>query len=303
MIERINQFIKAKTYNFRNLANLYYDLSYLNRFRGEIVNELINEIRNDGKILTSFTTLQLLQALSRNSRNLSQKEYVLIDLILRNLGEMLEEFDTDQKANIFRLVASLNLQYSPPRYRIPYLLYNLRPQLKESFDSASEKGVLHVIQAYKSLPKEFPSDLINDIKEMVLLTIQHSSSNIKSFFLLEFFLNMSELKKARRLNDEKLKVILDEIAKRITHDDFMGRYTNIQKILATLFETRVQHQGIFNAVVEKFQKLPEPVYYAAIYELLALQKVDITPLVDKVRLFLSCTSLTYHNIAYRSRCC
>eukprot|EP00331_Platyophrya_macrostoma_P014791 CAMPEP_0176466898 /NCGR_PEP_ID=MMETSP0127-20121128/38162_1 /TAXON_ID=938130 /ORGANISM="Platyophrya macrostoma, Strain WH" /LENGTH=1169 /DNA_ID=CAMNT_0017860145 /DNA_START=43 /DNA_END=3552 /DNA_ORIENTATION=+ len=282
LIERINQFIKAKTYNFRNLANLYYDLSFLNRFRGDIVNELINEIKNDGKILTSFTTLQLLQALSKNSHSLSQREYILIDLILRNVSEMLAEFDTDQKANIFKLVASLNLQFSPPRYRVPYLLYTLRPQLKESFDSASEKGVLHVIQAYKYLPKEFPSDLINDVKDMVLLTIQHSSSNIKSFFLLEFFLSISDLTKRRRLGDEKLKVVLDEIANRITHDDFMGRYNNIQKILATLFDLKIQNQAILNAVVEKLSKQPETFYHANIFELLALQKADITPLLEKL---------------------
>ena len=282
LLEKINQYVRSKTFNFRNLVNLYYDLSFLNRFRGDVVNELVTEIRNDGKVLTAFSVIQLLQALSRNSNALGHKEYTLIDQIIRNLNNMMNEFDTDQKAHIFKLIASLNLQFRPPRYRLPYLLYILRPQLKESFDTCSEKGVLYIVQAYKYLPKEYPSDLLNEIKEMVLLTTQHSSSNIKSYFLLEFFLSISELKKSRRFPEEKWKVLLDEIAQRITHDDFMGRYTNMQKILEILYDLKIHHEPILQAVVTKINKSSEVALYGTLYELLVLQRVDVSPMLDKV---------------------
>lgn len=266
--------------------NLYYDLSFLNRYRGDVVNELVNEIRNDSKALTALSAIQLLQALSRNSNALGHKEYMLIDLLLRNLSNMMNEFDTDQKAHIFKLIATLNLQFSPPRYRIPYMLYTLRPQLKESFDTCSEKGVLYIVQAYKYLPKEYPTDLLNEIKEMVLLTIQHSNSSIKSYFLLEFFFAVSELKKSRRFAEEKWKTLMDEVANRITHDDFMGRYTNMQKILETLYELKIHHEPTLQAVVTKITQSPEVAFYGTLYELLVAQRVDVTPMLDKVNLSL-----------------
>lgn len=285
LLTKINEFVRAKAYNFRNLAVIYNDLSYLNRFRGEVVNELINEIKHDARILSKGPVILLLKGLSQNNGHLGQKEYYLLDLIIKNFSEVLEELDIDEKAQVLKLLASLNLQNCPPRYRSPYLLNTIRARMKDNFDTLSEKGVVFIIQAYKHLPIEFPLDLLNSVKEMVTVIVQHASSQLSSHFLLEFLLNTSELRRSRRLNDKQLNILLDEIAKRINDTDFLGKFNSFVKIMTVLYIHKTHSEPVINAILEKFSKTHEGYYHAATFELLALLKADITPLVDKVTQF------------------
>lgn len=98
---------------------------------------------------------------------------------------------------------------------------------KEKLEQLNEQCVLNIFSAYEELPKEFPNDLLEEIKEMVLVTIQHNSSNIKTAFLLEFLERHSRLSRNRRYSESKLVQIFNEVQNRLPHDDFLQRPKNI----------------------------------------------------------------------------
>ena len=183
LLVKIKGFVKSKSFNFRNLVNLFFDLSHLNKYTDEIIFEIFNELKIDNKLLTPFTVVQLLQALCRKEIIVSSKGYNLVDFVAKQLPTILQEFDSDQKSQIFQYLSVLELDLHGPKFRIPQVLYPLRIQLKESLDQLSEMSVSHILDAYQSLPKEFPFDIVEEIKDMVLLTVQHNCANIKSFFL------------------------------------------------------------------------------------------------------------------------
>jgi len=93
--KRINEFLKNKSFNFRNLVNLYYDYSFLNKNCDEICVEILRELKSDIKLLTPFTVIQILQAASRKTQFRSARELVLADYVQRNITTLLDEFDTD----------------------------------------------------------------------------------------------------------------------------------------------------------------------------------------------------------------
>ena len=92
----------------------------------------------------------------------------------------------------------------------------------EKSEQLSERSILNIVDAYVHLPRFFPMDLLEDIKDMIFLTLQQNPINLKSFFLLEF-LEKILLMKRRRLPEDKQAQVLDEIAKRIQSEEFMNR--------------------------------------------------------------------------------
>lgn len=93
--QRVDDLIKQKAYNFRNLVNLYYDYSFLNRNCDPICQEILKELKTESKLLTPFTIIQILQAASRNPRAVQARELALVQLVSQNFSDTLEEFDTD----------------------------------------------------------------------------------------------------------------------------------------------------------------------------------------------------------------
>lgn len=175
LYDRVRDFVKSKSFNFRNLVNLYYDLSCLNRHTDDIAGEILNELKADFKLLTPFTIVQILQACSRKKSAASQQEFLVADYVQRNLGSMLQEFDSDQKCLVFKYLSVLEMHINPPKYRVPSILYKIKTDLKEILDQLSELGVINILEAYSELPKEFSSDLLDEIKEMVIVTIDRKS--------------------------------------------------------------------------------------------------------------------------------
>jgi hypothetical protein len=57
---KISEFLKSKSFNFRNLVNLYYDYSFINRNISDICFEILRELKSDSKLLTPFTVIQML---------------------------------------------------------------------------------------------------------------------------------------------------------------------------------------------------------------------------------------------------
>ena len=66
---------------------------------------------------------------------------------------------------------------------------------------------------------------------MVIVTIQHTSHNIKSFFLLDFIEQLKKVHRGRRLDDKKIQAIADELGVRIETDEFMNRQRSFDRVL------------------------------------------------------------------------
>jgi hypothetical protein len=57
IFKRIEHFIRSKTFNYKNLVNLYFDYSCLNRNTDELCLEIFKELRADIKLLTPITLI------------------------------------------------------------------------------------------------------------------------------------------------------------------------------------------------------------------------------------------------------
>lgn len=92
---KIDQFLKSKSFNFRNLVNLYFDYAFIDRNCEDVAIEILKELKADIKLLTPFTVNQILQAASKKHNSKSFKELILADYVARNFQTLLDEFDTD----------------------------------------------------------------------------------------------------------------------------------------------------------------------------------------------------------------
>jgi hypothetical protein len=278
---KVKDFVKSKSFNFRNLVNLFYDLSFLNRGTNEIAAEILNELKTDSKLLTPFTVVQILQACARRGNISSSKQFALADFVTKSLPNLIQEFDSDQKCLVFKYLASMEMHLNPPKYRTPIVLYTLRNQLKESLDNLSEVGVINILEAYENLTGEFPVDLLEEIKDMVILTIQHNSSNIKSFFLLDFLERMSRLRRNRRLNDDKIVTVYEEIAKRVLNDEFMGKFRNIERLVEIYQKCGIKYEPLVQKIHARLSEVNYPFFSAPIFQCLIDHGLDVSGLLDK----------------------
>ena len=216
---RINDFIKSKTYSCRNLINIYFDYCHMNQNTDLVVIEILNDIKLDSKILTTFSCIQIIQAASYKSY-MTAKDSILLSQIIRAFPAFEQDFDIEQKSTILKHLSKLELNYSTPRFQLPNLIFRLKDQLKEKIEQLSEMSVTNVIGAYESLPKEFPGDLLEEIKEMICVTLQHNPKNIKSLFLLDIYDSLNNIKlKKRRLSDQKIAIVDKEIFERLKARD------------------------------------------------------------------------------------
>jgi hypothetical protein len=281
LYNKIKDFVKSKSFNFRNLVNLYYDLSCLNRNTDDIAAEILNELKADFKLLTPFTIVQILQASSRKKGLASPHEYLVADYVQRNLASMLPEFDSDQKCVVFKYLSTLEMHINPPKYKVPNILYKLRVELKDILDQLSELGVINILEAYGELPKEFPSDLLDEIKEMVIVTIQHNSENIKSFFLIDFLDRILNLSRGRKPTEDKVIIIYEEIAKRISSDEFTSRFKTIEKLLSIYEKAGIQYEPILDKIVQRLSEFQGTFFSGPILRSLNRNGKDISALIDK----------------------
>lgn len=232
---RINEFVKSKAYSCRNLINIFYDYCHLRQPTDIITAEILNDVRIDPKILTTFSCIQILQGMSAKL-NISRKDLVLLNQLIKILPNFDQDFDIEQKSTIFKYLSQLQLEYYPTKFQTPSLLYKTKDQLKEKIEYLGEMAVNNVITAYEHLPREFPSDLLDEIKEMICVTLQHDAKNIKSFFMIDIYEALSNLKlRRRRMPEEKIAIIENEILKRIREqEEDILKFKNLENLIEIL---------------------------------------------------------------------
>ena len=65
---------------------------------------------------------------------------------------------------------------------------------------------------------------------MVISTIEHNGSNIKSFFLLDFVENIIKVKKRKRDDKEIVIKLANEISNRLEYDTFLVKPKQLERI-------------------------------------------------------------------------
>lgn len=231
--------------------------------------EIYNELKRDPKSISTFSMIQIAQAAS-SKENLTHKEFLLLNVLLRSLNDVFDELDLEQKSLALRFLAKCELNYNFPRYVVPHLFTKIKNDLKEKLEQLSEGIVLNIIIAYQYLPKDFGHDLLDELKETVILTLQHNQSNIKSYFLIEFLLQCLLLSgKRKRLSESNIQIITNEICQRLRNKDeeFM-KFKNIEK-LAELYGSKI-----------KSTELVEELYKAA------LERTDLFKLNSLIEMFI-----------------
>ena len=67
---------------------------------------------------------------------------------------------------------------------------------------------------------------------MVISTIVHNGSNIKSFFLLNFIENIMKIKKKKKDDKETIVKLANEISSRLEFDTFLVKPRQLERIVA-----------------------------------------------------------------------
>ena len=67
---------------------------------------------------------------------------------------------------------------------------------------------------------------------MVISTIEHNGSNIKSFFLLNFIENIMKIKKKKKDDKETIVKLANEISSRLEFDTFLVKPRQLERIVA-----------------------------------------------------------------------
>lgn len=264
------------------MINIYYDFSNLHMSGDFAANEIYSEIKTDTKVLTTFSSIQLLQAACQRI-NLSNKEYLMLNLMVKHINDIFDQFDLEQKSLIFRYISKLELNFNLPKYSWPSLLNKLKNELKEKLEQLSESIVINILIGYQTLPKELGIDLLDEIKETVTLTLQHNASNIKSLFLVDFlFHTMSFRGKKKRISEDNYNVINHEIAQRIEKkDEEIMKFKSMEKLI-DIYSKHIKSDEAVKAIYEYYVEKIDVYKNLQAIELFIKYNLDVTPFIKKV---------------------
>ena len=161
----------------------------------------------------------------------------------------------------------------------------MKEQLKEKIEQLGEMAVNNIIEAYESLPKEFPVDLLDEIKEMMCVTIQHNPKVISSNFLLGIYESFANLRtRKRKIAEQKLAILEKELLQRIKDGD---SDLNRMKSLETMLEIsgKAKNEETIKALHEAYVKAKQnDLKYQGFngIEFFARNNIDVRSLIDMV---------------------
>ena len=245
--------------------------------------EIYNELKRDPKAISTFSMIQIAQAASSKDV-MSHKEFLLMNVLLKSLNDVFEELDLEQKSLALRFMAKCELHYNFPRYSIPHLFSKIKNDLKEKLEQLSEGIVLNIISAYQYLPRDFGNDLLDELKETVILTLQHNQTNIKSYFLIEFLYQCSLLRgRRKRLSESNIQIITNEICQRLKNKDeeFM-KFKNIEK-LADLYNSKIKSTEVLEELYKAILERPDLLKINSLVEAFLRNNYKVKEVIEQVK--------------------
>jgi hypothetical protein len=85
------------------------------------------------------------------------------------------------------------MQYNLPKLNLHPIISKLRVDLKENIDKLNEQDVIKIFHAYRHLPRNYSSDLFEELREMIVITLNHNPTNLNSEFLFNFISSQSNI--------------------------------------------------------------------------------------------------------------
>lgn len=84
-------------------------------------------------------------------------------------------------------MSEIQFQNYQPKFQLPAIIRRIKAQLLEKLDQLNEDSVIWILKAYQNLPRNFDSDLLKELKDMISTTIDQNPANLKSKFLVTVF--------------------------------------------------------------------------------------------------------------------
>jgi hypothetical protein len=212
IVDILKDMVERKNYNFRHLINIYYDLTHLNRNMPSIVDSIHAELENDLKLMTPFSINQLMQSMAHKKHNMSLKEYQVLDLIDKEVLSMLPELEIYQKCLLLKNIAVIN--HYKPEYS--EMITILSADLADRLDQMQEINVISCIKAFKYINNTQSEQLLLAIQDMIHVTIEHNSENIKSNFLIDYLVESYALPVRLRVPRDRALVLLEALSSRLS---------------------------------------------------------------------------------------
>lgn len=183
---RINTFVDQKSFNFRNLCNLYFNFACLGWYPEKIVKGILQSLEENPTQLSVNIVPQIIQSAAIRGQPLTQSEYKLVDIICRASDLYYTQMDYRKRTELFKNLARMDLHINTNRQMYPSILHKMRKDFKENVEKLGEEEVLSIIEAYSYFSSQFGNDLIDEFRRMVDTTLEHNPSNLQSPFLVKY---------------------------------------------------------------------------------------------------------------------
>ena len=247
--QRVKENAEAGTLTLKTAVQSYFNLSSLQFDTGYLAKYLLNKLREPQEGINPFFFTQLITAVSMKDGYISSSDFDLADECSRQLYNTLDEIDFRSKCELFLKLSKIKLCYNTPNYQSPALLYKLKNNLKDNLGKLSEGDILKVVESYLYLPPEFTTDLLNEFKSMVIITLEQNPGNLKSGFLINYLKIQNKLSRARRLETKGIINIINILLSRFNTDSIVRM--NIKLVIKTIRMNKLPFEEIGDQI-EKY---------------------------------------------------
>ncbi|CAK82373.1 unnamed protein product (macronuclear) [Paramecium tetraurelia] len=216
LYQRIQQMSENQMFSFRNMCNVYFDLTLLNHSNEQLAQSIAEQILTT-KQLSPFLIIQLFSSIvvKVNNCSLSRYDAQILNNAVKVVEDILEELDVEQKSLLFKSLAEVQFQNIGPKYSLPNIIKQLKDLLLQKIELLQEDSVISIFKAYQSLPKYFDQDLHKELKDMIQTTIDQNPNNLSSKFLILLIEKITN-SHAQRYPLDLVKKIIGELTQRIS---------------------------------------------------------------------------------------
>ncbi|CAK76456.1 unnamed protein product (macronuclear) [Paramecium tetraurelia] len=257
LFQRVQQMTDNQMFSFRNMCNIYFDLSTLNHYNETLVKS-ISEQMLKSKQLSPFLITQLLSTVTIkiNHCNLSKYDQVILTNSIKLLDDLLDSFDIEQKSLLFKVCAEVQFQNLPPKFYLPIQVKKIKDQLLEKAVQLPEESVINIFRAYDYLPRQFEVDLLRELKDKILTTLELNPSNLSNRFLIQIAERMIKMTN-QRIPQDAIKKVLIEVCSRISNKTIdassmsslimaLMEYKKVDEVLKTLQNVEDKNIKVLN---------------------------------------------------------
>jgi len=255
--KRANTLLAEGKFSPRQLVGLLSGYNGVGFWADSVAFELLKAIKQSPSSLNLNNYLQILSAGHSNVGYNSINENLLFDEVCKQLFDILPQLPYSKKADVFLSVARLEMQYKLPKLALHPIINKLRLDLKENIDKLNEQDVIKIFQAYRHLPRGYYNDLIEELREMIVITLNHNPTNLNSEFLFNFISSQSNivLRRPSKQIMEAINYVFTFIAGRMETDIFLKKH--IAELAEMAEEFSIKSPAFEEAIKKSLKNNPE----------------------------------------------